>query len=277
MAIFLFDYDGTLYRPKSGIPDSALQALKILKRDGHKIVLSTGRPLSLVRRPMEELAFDALIGGAGSYVRSGDTVLYDERLSRPYIEKLFRIARENGMIFVGEGEDAVYADALREDEAHQRYMGYLLRESEGQLVFYREGDSFRINKAILLHYGKGDVLERLLPELTEEADVISHSPDTYSEILPKGISKAHGMEVLFRTEEYASRIRRGEKVYAFGDSTNDMEMLEAADTGIAMGNAALHLKKIADRVAPCMREDGIRRELASLGFLREEAVCSTEE
>ncbi len=44
---------------------------------------------------------------------------------------------------------------------------------------------------------------------------------------------------------------------AFGDSYNDIEMLQAVGTGVAMGNAAEGLKKIADAICGSVSEDGI--------------------
>ena len=44
---------------------------------------------------------------------------------------------------------------------------------------------------------------------------------------------------------------------AFGDSYNDIEMLQAVGTGVAMGNAADRLKEIADDICGHVSEDGI--------------------
>ena len=45
-------------------------------------------------------------------------------------------------------------------------------------------------------------------------------------------------------------------VLAIGDSDNDIPMLRAAGFGIAMGNAAPHVKAVARWVAPAIEEDG---------------------
>ena len=48
-----------------------------------------------------------------------------------------------------------------------------------------------------------------------------------------------------------------EEVIAFGDGENDIEMLEAAGTGIAMGNAKDAVKERADLICKSVEEDGI--------------------
>lgn len=47
------------------------------------------------------------------------------------------------------------------------------------------------------------------------------------------------------------------EVIAFGDSHNDLEMLQVAGTGVAMGNASEEVQAVASIVAPSNREDGI--------------------
>lgn len=46
------------------------------------------------------------------------------------------------------------------------------------------------------------------------------------------------------------------RVLAIGDSDNDIPMLKAAGFAVAMGNAAPHVKAVADWVAPTIEEDG---------------------
>ena len=43
---------------------------------------------------------------------------------------------------------------------------------------------------------------------------------------------------------------------AFGDNTNDIEMLRAAGVPVAMGNAVPELKDVAKIIAPTNGEDG---------------------
>ena len=51
---------------------------------------------------------------------------------------------------------------------------------------------------------------------------------------------------------------------AFGDSYNDLPMLEWAGLAIAMGNARPELKAVADRIAPPADDDGVAAVLSQL-------------
>jgi hydroxymethylpyrimidine pyrophosphatase-like HAD family hydrolase len=48
-----------------------------------------------------------------------------------------------------------------------------------------------------------------------------------------------------------------ENAIAFGDGENDIDMLQAAGLGVAMGNASDRVKEMADEVCGSVEEDGI--------------------
>ena len=54
---------------------------------------------------------------------------------------------------------------------------------------------------------------------------------------------------------------------AFGDGGNDMTMLRAAGTSVAMGNALDKVKAHADYVTTSVDEDGIRNALKHFGII----------
>ena len=72
------------------------------------------------------------------------------------------------------------------------------------------------------------------------------------EMMLKGVSK--GATIQNFMESMGEPI---ENAYAFGDSTNDIEMLEMAGTAIAMGNGAELAKAVADYVTDTVDNDGL--------------------
>ena len=51
------------------------------------------------------------------------------------------------------------------------------------------------------------------------------------------------------------------EIMAMGDANNDIEMLQFAGLGIAMGNASDHVKSLADAVTVSNEEDGVARAI----------------
>ena len=58
-----------------------------------------------------------------------------------------------------------------------------------------------------------------------------------------------------------------ENTVAFGDSMNDLEMLETAGLGICMGGGSPALQSAADEVCPPREEDGLYRAFAAHDLL----------
>ena len=51
------------------------------------------------------------------------------------------------------------------------------------------------------------------------------------------------------------------EIMAMGDANNDIEMLQFAGLGIAMGNASDYVKSLADDVTASNEEDGVARAI----------------
>ena len=78
----------------------------------------------------------------------------------------------------------------------------------------------------------------------------------------KGYSKASGMQYL---ADYLHSSM--EDTVAIGDSNNDLAMLSAAHTAIAMGNSSKKVLALADYVTTDVSRDGIYNALEWLGVL----------
>jgi Cof subfamily protein (haloacid dehalogenase superfamily) len=82
------------------------------------------------------------------------------------------------------------------------------------------------------------------------------SKPTYLEIMPKHGTKTSAIEFLCRR----FNVKRSE-VIAIGDNFNDVNMIEFAGMGIAMGNAPEQVKQLADEITLSNDEDGVAQVL----------------
>ena len=53
----------------------------------------------------------------------------------------------------------------------------------------------------------------------------------------------------------------------FGDSDNDLQMTDVVGISVCMANGSDNLKKLCDRICPAVTEDGVARELKTLGLI----------
>ena len=58
-----------------------------------------------------------------------------------------------------------------------------------------------------------------------------------------------------------------EDTIGFGDSMNDLEMIQTVHTSVCMENGAEALKEISDMVCPSVEEDGLAAGFARLGLV----------
>lgn len=83
------------------------------------------------------------------------------------------------------------------------------------------------------------------------------------ELSPKGIDKGVGVA---RALEYLGRSGNA-RTFGFGDSGNDLGMLAAVETAVAMGNAMPEVKAVADYVTDDVAHDGTVTAMRHFGLI----------
>ena len=83
------------------------------------------------------------------------------------------------------------------------------------------------------------------------------------ELSPKGIDKGVGVA---RALEYLGRTGNA-RTFGFGDSGNDLGMLAAVETAVAMGNAMPEVKALADYVTDDVAHDGTVTAMQHFGLI----------
>ena len=83
------------------------------------------------------------------------------------------------------------------------------------------------------------------------------------ELSPKGIDKGVGVA---RALEYLGRTGNA-RTFGFGDSGNDLGMLAAVETAVAMGNAMPEVKAVADYVTDDVAHDGTVTAMQHFGLI----------
>ena len=67
--LIFFDIDGTIaVEPTGEIPDSAKEAIKKAKENGHLVFINTGRTFSGIPKTITELNFDGYVCGCGTHI-----------------------------------------------------------------------------------------------------------------------------------------------------------------------------------------------------------------
>lgn len=244
-AIF-FDIDGTLVSFKTHeISKTTLEALYALREKGVKLFIASGRHL-LIMDNLSGFPFDGYVCMNGSLVFDRGKVIYSHPLDQADASSVIDLA-ETGQIPCVLFTEKNVAMNCRTERTEQLFRMIRLPEPEyASLMPYKSGPVSQFT--IFLDQEREDAL--LAPALKHSVTTRWH-PE-FTDIVPENISKAEGI----------SRVIAGygigrEEVMAFGDGGNDVEMIEYAGIGVAMGNALPDVRKHADYVTSTVDEDGI--------------------
>lgn len=261
--VIFFDIDGTLVTPKNQIPNSTKIAIKELKRKGHLPVIATGRPPAMLEPIAKELEIESYIALNGQHIVVEGENIHSNYLSTDILEQLITTSYEKEDRTFLLSEDKVIGNTFMDELMDPVFLTYVYRKladlsTEVVLTLFKHMTEKPLSRA---KYEKENVLAAFINTEAEQ-DVMyqdkfpnlhfTRATPFFSEVTTKGSHKATGMKKIV---EYLGL--KMEDTFAFGDSLNDIEMLEATEIGIAMGNAWPELKEVADYITSHVEEDGI--------------------
>ncbi|WP_261133824.1 Cof-type HAD-IIB family hydrolase [Bacillus sp. Marseille-Q3570] len=254
--IVFFDIDGTLLDHQKKIPAGTMLAIKELQERNVPIAIATGRAPFMFHYLLEELGINGFVSFNGQYVSYENQSVYENPLEETFLHELVIRSKEHDhpMVFLNTETGRTTHNA----HPHvQKSMDDLkLVHPQHDPEFYRGRKIFQA----LLYCETGEK-EKLYRNTYNDFNFIRWHQ--YSmDVLPKTGSKAIGIEKMIAHLGYHQ-----EDVVAFGDGLNDLEMLEFAGTGIAMGNSKEPAKRVADFVTKEVDDDGIRHGLKKIGLI----------
>ena len=270
--IFL-DIDGTLISPGQNVPpESAMRAIRAAQEKGHRVFLCTGRNRSMTA-PVAAYGFDGAIMSAGGLIVCGDSVIYDHPMSNADRDALLAALKEGGAFPILEARDAAYADGQFQDFVAQAGEGKsgseaarwktALEQELGVLPFslYKGEPIYKITFACLDERQLTPAKERVLDRFVLCLQSL-FSNFVLGEFVHRDFDKGRAIQ---KVCDYLG-VPVSDTV-GFGDSRNDLEMIETAGIGVCMDNGDPALKERADMVCPAVEKDGLAAAFARLGLI----------
>lgn len=271
--IVFFDIDGTLVTKYNTVPQSTKKAITRLKENGHIPVIATGRAPLLIEEIIKELKIDSYIAMNGQIVVHKGEVVFDNPIKKETVDRLTAkaVERSNGIILCG-AED-IFSNSIV--SLAKRSSAWTVLKGIGKIIpGHLQLSLFKrlIRKPPNPKDYEGKKIYQVIIEtsMDEEKSYKTEFPNLnfarsnhYTvDIISEGISKAVGIEKLLEKLGMENK-----ETYAFGDSLNDLEMLEYVETGVAMGNGWAEAKEAADYVTDPVDEDGIEKALKHFNLI----------
>ena len=272
MKLIFLDIDGTLTVPgENEPPESALEAIAAAREKGHKVFLCSGRNWAMLK-PLLRYPFDGVVASGGGYVRVGDEVIFSKVMPREVLENVLGILRRSGVVCTIEAENGTWSD---ED------MGALLSETEGgnsEIKRWKKAISENLGILPMSQYDGSPIYKiivicRRRSQLDEAEKYLEDDYRLVLQEMPE-LGCLNG-EIIDSTFDKGTGIRKMcewfdvpiEDTVGFGDSVNDLEMLETAGTSVCMENGSEICRKCADIICPAVDKDGLAEGFRMAGII----------
>lgn len=256
-----FDLDDTLLRDDRTISDFTVSVLRRLREAGIHVIPASGRAKASMRPLVERIGCASLFiacNGAEVYSPEG-TLLHREQMDVPLAREVARFARENDCYAQTYRDEFFYFSMQGHWAEAYAASSFLQGVYVGDLEAYLTGPTSKI---------------LLMAEDARIAALLPVARAQFAGRLSVCCSKPYFMEFnpLLATKGEALK-RCGSllgfslaEAAAFGDSLNDLSMLEAAGVGVAMQNARDDVKERVRFLCPSNMEDGVARFLQTRLF-----------
>lgn len=261
--IVFCDIDGTI----SSEVNSISKEVKAMLESGKlEFVLATGRNIKHARELNLNVPIISSNGAQIDYLDGSSEIIAG--INEDVLTQIITDIRKDKYVFVVSCEHGNILEAQDEDTLDKLYSELASLHPELDHKIGRETYEEIIVKNTIgvgnvLDYLNSNNLKALKVEIFTSEDKVSLEnkfnkyTGTYGysshvcnyEITPDNVSKAEGIKAyLANRENY--------RVYAVGDSSNDLEMFKFADESFAMENGITELKQLATHVVPSVDNDG---------------------
>jgi Cof subfamily protein (haloacid dehalogenase superfamily) len=250
------DLDGTIIdHGHNGVLPSTKYTINELQKNGHEVVIATGRPPALFFDIDKKLGISSYVAANGALAVFNNEIILSDTIDKKLIDKLIAFSIENKIDLGFESSTHFCLFSQNTDLPKKFCEVFHLPDPEVIPDHYKENDIYQM----VLFYS-GDDFKKF---------------ETQFPGLWFNYSNPHGLDVNLANGLKDAGLRAFhdilrvpiEDMIAIGDGFNDITMIEYAGIGIAMGNASEAVKKKADVIADRIENDGLYKVFLNLGLI----------
>jgi Cof subfamily protein (haloacid dehalogenase superfamily) len=252
--LVVVDLDGTARSRVRGITPGVRAAVSAARARGVRVCVATGRMWRSAVPWVRALGADPpviLYNGGQVFDFVAGRTLYERRLPRASARQALELVRRDpevqAHLYLN---DQVYVERQHPlSDAYAADDG-LTYEVVASLDALLADEPHKV--LVIGPRGRVEALQAAVRDAALPVHAVQSEP-TYLEILPPGVSKGAALEAMLRELGIAAT-----ETIAVGDNWNDVEMIEAAGLGVAMGHAPREVRARADHVCGTAEEEGVR-------------------
>jgi Cof subfamily protein (haloacid dehalogenase superfamily) len=251
------DLDGTLLDSAGRLPPRNVAAIARVQAQGVGVILATGKTWWSAVDLIDKLGLTLPgVFSQGLIVREANgSIMREIALEYELVNDVLAYLEGRGLPYIAYNRDGLltpFSDPYN-DNIYGKY-----GEPDSRVLGPMAGRAEELDINKLLMGDKEDLQARrvdLEQRFGHRVTVYQAVPE-YVEIMPPGVSKGAGVGWLLERLGIAP-----EAVLAIGDGENDIEMLNMAGIGVAVGNAARALQETADAVVSSNDNGGVAEAL----------------
>ncbi|MFZ5945736.1 MAG: Cof-type HAD-IIB family hydrolase [Bacillota bacterium] len=249
--LIAIDLDDTLLRNDLTISERAKKAIRRSMERGVIVTFATGRMYRSALPYALDLCLDVpLITYQGALVKYADgRMVYHRPVQLETAHEVIDFIKPLGLHINAYIDDELYME--EETQWGQKYVGV----AKVPVKYIKFPHEIKKDPTKILIIGESDELDRAALALGNRFGSrinITKSKSFFLEISHPLATKGNALRELAESLHIPS-----EKVIAIGDNMNDLDMIEYAGCGVAMGNGVDALKKVADIVTQNNDDDGV--------------------
>lgn len=263
MKLLFFDIDGTLITDdgRRHFPESAKEAIKQARANGHMTFINTGRVMVNVEDFICEPGFDGYVCGCGTHIRVHDKDIFHQTVDQRKCREIAHKCRDYNMMAIFEYISHTGYDKSIIGDAHRTILDYFIAMKR-KLVDDIDSPEFVFDKFAAWYEGENPHIDEFKEYMNSQGFEYIQREGNFCELVPKGFSKATGIEYLLKHFNVSI-----ENVLAFGDSNNDLEMLKYVPNSIAMGKCTPEVEKVSSYKTDTVENDGIYKAMKHFGVI----------
>lgn len=253
------DIDGTLLNSEHRITEKTKNVIEVAANEkGIPVILVSARmPKGILFLQKELEITEPIICYSGSLIMDkGGKIILNKTIPISSLKQIYQLIKNMNIHMSLYKDDEWYIEEKDQwSEQESEITKIVPNVVEFSLLFekWRE-EGTGPNKILCMAIP--DKIDLLKTKIKDDKLNVYPSKSTYLEIMPTEASKTTSIEYL--REKLG--VNRSE-IIAIGDNYNDMDMIEYAGLGIAMGNAPEQVKKCANEVTLSNDEDGVAESL----------------
>lgn len=255
------DIDGTLLNSEHKISKNTKEVIQMVARIKKiPVILVSARMLCSILYLQKELDIaQPVICYSGSQIWDNNIILSNTTLSIPDVVSAYEIMKNADVHISLYKDNGWYVETMNERSELEKKVTHALPNIVDFKDLFGSWKKENTGPNKMMCMAAPERIELLYTKIKESHSNklnVYPSQATYLEVIPNSVSKTSAIELLCKR----SGIDKSQ-VITIGDNYNDIDMLEFAGLGIAMGNAPDPVKQCADAITLSNDDDGVAEAL----------------